>query len=192
MPGSAAAAACSPTAGSNGAHLQHLLGGVYLGVRTFMPLLLKADEGHIINTSSVNGFWASVGPGVSHTAYAAAKFAVKGFLEALMTDLRLNAPHIKCSVGDAPAISETSIVSNSRKIPERQRVGAPDEVEIGVTRERPERHGRRHRADVGRGHSEARGQLFPKSQSGVRALRTVTARRGASQASAHCEHRVPA
>lgn len=73
-------------------------GGVYLGVRTFMPLLLKADQGHIVNTSSVNGFWATVGPGVSHTAYAAAKFAVKGFSEALITDLRLNAPHIKCSV----------------------------------------------------------------------------------------------
>ena len=57
-------------------------GGVYLGVRTFLPLLMKADEGHIVNTSSVNGFWASVGMGVSHTAYSAAKFAVKGFTEA--------------------------------------------------------------------------------------------------------------
>ena len=37
-------------------------GGVYLGVRTFLPLMMKADEGHIVNTSSVNGFWASVGP----------------------------------------------------------------------------------------------------------------------------------
>src|SRR5882724_1982928 len=73
-------------------------GGVYLGVRTFLPMLMKADEGHIVNTSSVNGFWASVGMGVSHTAYSAAKFAVKGFSEALMNDLRLNAPHLKCSV----------------------------------------------------------------------------------------------
>jgi NAD(P)-dependent dehydrogenase (short-subunit alcohol dehydrogenase family) len=31
-------------------------GGVYLGVRTFLPILMKADEGHIVNTSSVNGF----------------------------------------------------------------------------------------------------------------------------------------
>ena len=54
-------------------------GGVYLGVRTFLPLLQRADEGHIVNTSSVNGFWATVGLGVSHTAYSAAKFAVKGF-----------------------------------------------------------------------------------------------------------------
>ena len=90
-------------------------GGVYLGVRTFLPMLLKADEGHIVNTSSVNGFWASVGMGVAHTAYSAAKFAVKGFTEALINDLRLNAPHIKCSVV-MPGHIGTSIVSNSRKI----------------------------------------------------------------------------
>src|ERR1700675_1219463 len=90
-------------------------GGVYLGVRTFLPMLVKADEGHIVNTSSVNGFWASVGMGVSHTAYSAAKFAVKGFTEALMNDLRLNAPHIKCSVV-MPGHIGTSIVSNTRKI----------------------------------------------------------------------------
>jgi NAD(P)-dependent dehydrogenase (short-subunit alcohol dehydrogenase family) len=90
-------------------------GGVYLGVRTFLPLLMKADEGHIVNTSSVNGFWASVGIGVSHTAYSAAKFAVKGFTEALITDLRLNAPHIKCSVV-MPGHIGTSIVSNTRVV----------------------------------------------------------------------------
>jgi NAD(P)-dependent dehydrogenase (short-subunit alcohol dehydrogenase family) len=90
-------------------------GGVYLGVRTFMPMLLKADEGHIVNTSSINGFWATVGMGVSHTAYSAAKFAVKGFTEALINDLRLNAPHIKCSVV-MPGHIGTSIISNSRKV----------------------------------------------------------------------------
>ena len=90
-------------------------GGVYVGVRTFLPMLMKADEGHIVNTSSVNGFWASVGMGVSHTAYSAAKFAVKGFTEALINDLRLNAPHIRCSVV-MPGHIGTSIISNSRKI----------------------------------------------------------------------------
>ena len=90
-------------------------GGVYYGVRTFLPMLMKADAAHIINTSSVNGFWASLGPNVSHTAYAAAKFAVKGFSEALVTDLRLNAPHVKCSVV-MPGHIGTSIAANSRKV----------------------------------------------------------------------------
>ncbi|MDE2486146.1 MAG: SDR family NAD(P)-dependent oxidoreductase [Alphaproteobacteria bacterium] len=90
-------------------------GGVYLGCRTFLPLMLAADEAHIVNTSSVNGFWASLGPNVSHTAYAAAKFAVKGFTEALVTDLRLTAPHIRASVV-MPGHIGTSIVANSRKV----------------------------------------------------------------------------
>ncbi len=89
--------------------------GVYYCIRAFLPMLLKADRGHIVNTSSVNGFWASIGPSVPHTAYSAAKFAVKGFSEALQADLRMNAPHIKCSVV-MPGHIGTSIVSNSRKI----------------------------------------------------------------------------
>jgi NAD(P)-dependent dehydrogenase (short-subunit alcohol dehydrogenase family) len=110
-------------------------GGVYLGVRTFMPLLLKADEGHIVNTSSVNGFWATVGPGTSHTAYSAAKFAVKGFTEALINDLRLNAPHIKCSVV-MPGHIGTSIMSNSRKIQSASGSERLSDAEIALARER--------------------------------------------------------
>ena len=89
--------------------------GVYYNTRAFLPMMLKADRGHIVNTSSVNGFWASIGPSVPHTAYCAAKFAVKGFSEALQTDLNMNAPHIKCSVV-MPGHIGTSIVTNSRKI----------------------------------------------------------------------------
>jgi len=90
-------------------------GGVYYGTRVFLPLMMNATEAHIINTSSVNGFWASIGPGRPNTAYCAAKFAVKGFTEALMTDLAVNAPHIKCSVV-MPGHIGTEIVANSRKI----------------------------------------------------------------------------
>ena len=90
-------------------------GGVYFSTRAFLPLLMNAPQAHIVNTSSVNGFWASVGPQLPHTAYSAAKFAVKGFTEALITDLRLNAPHIKCSVV-MPGHIGTSILANSRKI----------------------------------------------------------------------------
>jgi NAD(P)-dependent dehydrogenase (short-subunit alcohol dehydrogenase family) len=90
-------------------------GGVYHGVRAFLPLMMKASEAHIVNTSSVNGFWASIGPGRPHTAYCAAKFAVKGFTEALMTDLAVNAPHIKASVV-MPGHIGTEIANNSRII----------------------------------------------------------------------------
>jgi len=86
--------------------------GVYFGCRAFMPMLLASDEGHVINTSSVNGFWASLGPGIPHTSYSAAKFAVKGFSEALLNDLRINAPHIGVSVV-MPGHIGTSIAINS-------------------------------------------------------------------------------
>ncbi len=72
--------------------------GVYYSARAFLPALKRADEGHMINVSSVNGFWASLGPDTAHTAYSAAKFAVKGFTEALVNDFKLNAPHLKASV----------------------------------------------------------------------------------------------
>lgn len=90
-------------------------GGVYACTRVFMPLLVAADAAHLVNTSSVNGFWAMLAPGIPHTAYSAAKFAVKGFSEALMEDLRLNAPHVKVSVV-MPGHIGTDIVNNSRKV----------------------------------------------------------------------------
>ena len=88
--------------------------GVYYCSRAFMPYLVASTEGHIINTSSVNGFWASLG-GFPHTSYSAAKFAVKGFTEALIQDLRLNAPHVNASVV-MPGHIGTSIALNSGKI----------------------------------------------------------------------------
>ena len=89
--------------------------GVYYTTRAFIDMILKASEGHIVNTSSVNGFWASLGPARAHTAYPAAKFAVKGFTEGLINDLRLNAPHVKCSLV-MPGHIGTSIMTNSRRI----------------------------------------------------------------------------
>ena len=105
--------------------------GVYYCTRAFLPLLKNSDEGHIVNTSSVNGFWATLGPDRPHTAYCAAKFAVKGFTEALITDLALNAPHIKCSVV-MPGHVGTSIPTNSRKILK----GSETAIDIPAVRKR--------------------------------------------------------
>src|SRR5215468_3117757 len=116
-------------------------GGVYLGVRTFLPMLVKADEAHIINTSSVNGFWASIGMTQAHTAYSSAKFAVKGFTEALINDLRLHAPHVKCSVV-MPGHVGTSIMENSRKIQFGARSDDMSREEIAQVRARLSAAGR--------------------------------------------------
>jgi len=98
--------------------------GVYYGTRAFLPLLAAAPEGHLINTSSVNGFWATLGPGVPHTAYSAAKFAVKGFTEALIEDLRVNAPHVRVSLV-LPGHVGTSIVLNTPAV-----LGRPSPKEL--------------------------------------------------------------
>ncbi|MEY2461690.1 MAG: hypothetical protein QOG30_3520 [Acidimicrobiaceae bacterium] len=90
-------------------------GGVYNCSRAFVPLLVASDDGYLVNTSSVNGFWASLGPGVPHTAYSSAKFAVKGFSEGLLEDFRINAPHVKVAVV-MPGHIGTEIVNNSRRI----------------------------------------------------------------------------
>jgi NAD(P)-dependent dehydrogenase (short-subunit alcohol dehydrogenase family) len=86
--------------------------GVYYCARAFLPLLIASGDGVLINTSSVNGFWATLGPGMPNTAYSAAKFAVKGFSEALIEDLRTNAPQVRVAVV-MPGHVGTDIVANS-------------------------------------------------------------------------------
>lgn len=92
--------------------------GVYYCTRAFMPLMVASDEAHLINTSSINGFWATLGPGSTHSSYSAAKFAVKGFSEALISDLRLNAPHVNVSVV-MPGHIGTSIAINTGRVMDR-------------------------------------------------------------------------
>ncbi len=87
--------------------------GVYYCARTFLPLLIASSEGVLINTSSVNGFWASLGPGMPNTAYATAKFAVKGFTEALIEDLRTHAPQVRVVIV-MPGHVGTDIIANTR------------------------------------------------------------------------------
>lgn len=104
-------------------------GGVYHCCRAFVPLLVASESGHLVNTSSVNGFWASLGPGIPHTAYSAAKFAVKGFTEALLEDFRLNAPHVKVSLV-MPGHVGTDIVLNSQRVHARNEPAAERADEI--------------------------------------------------------------
>ena len=99
-----------------------------------MPFLVASDQGHVVNTSSINGFWASVGPNRPHTAYSAAKFAVKGFTEALVTDLRLNAPHVKASVV-MPGHVGTSIALNSHKARNKNGALGMTKDEVDASRE---------------------------------------------------------
>ena len=87
---------------------------VYYCARAFLPLLIASGDGVLVNTSSLNGLWATLGPGMPNTAYCAAKFAVRGFSEALIEDLRTNAPQVRVAVV-MPGHVGTNIVANSRR-----------------------------------------------------------------------------
>jgi NAD(P)-dependent dehydrogenase (short-subunit alcohol dehydrogenase family) len=117
--------------------------GVYYCARAFLPLLIASGEGVLVNTSSVNGFWASLGPGVPNTAYSTAKFAVRGFSEALIEDLRVNAPQVRVAVV-MPGHVGTDIIVNSlraRGLPEPEHMSdaqveelVPRDAQAGLIR----------------------------------------------------------
>jgi NAD(P)-dependent dehydrogenase (short-subunit alcohol dehydrogenase family) len=68
--------------------------GTYHCTREFLPMLLSADQGAVVNTASANALWASLGSRAPHSAYSSAKFAVRGFTESLLVDFEKNAPHL--------------------------------------------------------------------------------------------------
>ena len=83
--------------------------GVVHGTRAFLPQLASRPAAHIVNISSIFGIIAPPG----QTAYCAAKFAVRGFSEALRHELALNKSPVRVSVVHPGGI-KTNIVRNSR------------------------------------------------------------------------------
>jgi NAD(P)-dependent dehydrogenase (short-subunit alcohol dehydrogenase family) len=88
--------------------------GVYYCARTFLPLLIASGDGVLVNTCSVAGFWPTAGAGAPITAYCTSEFAIKGFSEALIEDLRSNAPQVRVVVV-MPGVVNTDIYLNSRR-----------------------------------------------------------------------------
>jgi short-subunit dehydrogenase len=83
--------------------------GVVHSTRAFLPHLARQHEAHIVNVSSIFGIVAPPG----QTAYSAAKFAVRGFSEALRHELQMANSPIKLSVVHPGGVL-TNIVRNSR------------------------------------------------------------------------------
>ncbi|WP_286276743.1 SDR family NAD(P)-dependent oxidoreductase [Naasia aerilata] len=59
------------------------LWGVIHGTKEFLPHLIASGDGHVVNVSSLNGFLAQ--PGLA--PYVTSKFGVRGFTEALRTEM---------------------------------------------------------------------------------------------------------
>jgi short-subunit dehydrogenase len=84
-------------------------GGGCHGGRAFLPHLTSRREAHIVNLSSLFGIIAPPG----QSAYAAAKFAVRGFSESLRHELQTAGSPVRLSVVHPGGIA-TNIARNSR------------------------------------------------------------------------------
>lgn len=93
--------------------------GVVHGTMAFLPHLRRAGRGHIVNISSVFGL-VSV---PSQSAYNAAKFAVRGFTDALRMELEIEDAGVS-STTVHPGGVKTAIVRNGRGLPETERTAA--------------------------------------------------------------------
>jgi short-subunit dehydrogenase len=82
--------------------------GVVHSTRAFLPHLSRKPEAHIANLSSIFGIIAPPG----QTAYAAAKFAVRGFSESLRHELQMAGSPVRLSVVHPGGVS-TNIARNS-------------------------------------------------------------------------------
>jgi short-subunit dehydrogenase len=83
--------------------------GVVRATRAFLPHLARQREAHIVNLSSIFGIVAPPG----QSAYAAAKFAVRGFSESLRHELQMAASPITLSVVHPGGVA-TNIARNSQ------------------------------------------------------------------------------
>ena len=83
--------------------------GVLYGTKAFLPLLRKADQGHIVNISSVFGLFAQP----TQSGYNATKFAVRGFTESLRQELDMDGGNVSCT-SVHPGGIDTNIANSAR------------------------------------------------------------------------------
>jgi butyryl-CoA dehydrogenase len=83
--------------------------GVVHGTKAFLPHLRKVDEGHIVNVSSVFGLISVP----SQSAYCSAKFAVRGFTDALRMELEADGGRVSATTVHPGGI-QTNIAKSAR------------------------------------------------------------------------------
>lgn len=83
--------------------------GVAHGTRAFLPHLIASGDGHVVNISSVFGLIGVP----KQSAYNAAKFAVRGFTEALRQEMKLEGQPVAVSCVHPGGI-RTNIANSAR------------------------------------------------------------------------------
>jgi NAD(P)-dependent dehydrogenase (short-subunit alcohol dehydrogenase family) len=87
--------------------------GVLHGCRTFLPILQREPESHIVNTASMASLWAGV---PTFGAYVASKHAVLGMSESLAMELAEGDTGLGISIV-TPGAVRTRIVDAERNLP---------------------------------------------------------------------------
>ena len=82
--------------------------GVVNGTKVFLPYLIESGDGHVINISSIFGVFSVPG----QAAYNSAKFAVRGFTEALRQEMMLANHPVKVTTVHPGGI-QTNIARNA-------------------------------------------------------------------------------
>lgn len=97
--------------------------GVVHGTKAFLPHLKAADDGHVVNISSVFGLVSIP----AQSSYNAAKFAVRGFSDALRIELEIERSSVSVTTIHPGGI-KTNIARNARIDPSLADVGSDVEA----------------------------------------------------------------
>lgn len=108
--------------------------GVVQGTKEFLPHLIASGDGHVVNVSSLFGLMGMPG----QTAYNAAKFAVRGFTEALRTEM-LVAGHPVQVTCVHPGGIKTAIARNARATVSHDHAAVAKHFDTRLARMTPER-----------------------------------------------------
>ncbi len=108
--------------------------GVMQGTKEFLPHLIASGDGHVVNISSLFGLVGMPG----QTAYNAAKFAVRGFSEALRQELLIARHPVQVTVVHPGGI-KTGIARNARTTASHDRAEVASHFDSKLARMTPER-----------------------------------------------------
>ncbi len=108
--------------------------GVVHGTKEFLPHLIASGDGHVVNLSSLFGLLGMPG----QTAYNSAKFAVRGFTEALRQEMLIAKRPVQVTCVHPGGI-KTAIVRNARVTSSHDQAGVARHFDTKLARMTPER-----------------------------------------------------
>ncbi len=124
--------------------------GVVNGTKAFLPHLIASGDGHLVNMSSLFGLLATPSQG----AYNAAKFAVRGFTEALREEMLVAGYPVKVTCVH-PGGVRTAIARNAGAAPSRDAAALSEFFDQHLARTSPERAAKTILRAAERGHARA-------------------------------------